>query len=242
MSVHSFEEVIAPITRERFYDEFHGKKHFAVKCDKNRFKDHFSWEELDNYLNSGDLNQWDRLPQLAVILPEGNNLNPENSDMWTKRNHKKQFSKNLIFDLWSSGNSIVIPLSEHLNKTMWNQCVEFEKEFGQGCGNLYCSKLSESNNFKVHADSTDNFLFHVRGKIRWHIYNEFADECKPGEATLDTTIDLDEGDVLYIPIKLYHRVTTLSPRISISYHFTDKPSNRIGRWYDWIGEINGTTI
>ena len=58
----------------------------------------------------------------------------------------------------------------------------------------------------------------------------------------NTTIDLDEGDVLYIPIKLYHGVTTLSPRISISYHFTDKPSNRIGRWYDWIGEINGTTI
>ena len=24
--------------------------------------------------------------------------------------------------------------------------------------------------FPIHADSTDNFLFHVSGKIRWYIY------------------------------------------------------------------------
>ena len=241
MSVFSFEKVIAPISKEKFYDEYHGKKHLAIKCSEPRFYNHFSWTELDNYLNSMDLNGWDRMPQCAVVLPEGNKLNPENRDQWTKKTHKKQFSKNLIYDLWKNGNSIILPLSEHLNKTMWNQCAELEKEFGSGCANIYCSNQVDSNNYKIHADSTDNFLFHVRGKIRWHIYNEFADQCKPEEATENTYIDLSEGDLLYLPVKLYHRVTTLSPRISISYHFTDKKFKR-AKWYDWIGEINGTAI
>ena len=241
MSACTFEEAIAPITKEYFYNEYYGKKHLAIKCEGNRFKDHFSWTELDNYLNSMDLNGWDRMPQLAVILPEGNTLNPEKSSEWTKKTHKKQFSKGLIYDLWTHGNSMILPLSEHLNKTMWKQCEEFEKEFGMGCANIYVSNQSDSNNYQIHADSTDNFLFHVRGKIRWHIYNEFADQCKPEDATINTYIDLDEGDMLYLPIKLYHRVTTLSPRISISYHFTKDKANR-AKWYDWIGDINGTTI
>ena len=69
---------------------------------------------------------------------------------------------------------------------------------------------------------TDNFLFHVSGKIRWYMYNEFSKDnghYRPQDATLEEVFDLDEGDLLYIPKGKYHRVDTLSPRISISFHF-----------------------
>ena len=65
------------------------------------------------------------------------------------------------------------------------------------------------------------------------------------------TVDLDDGDLLYIPRKQYHKVDTLSPRISISYHFREpyegnKSHSETGarsNWYNWKPEdiYNGTT-
>ena len=70
------------------------------------------------------------------------------------------------------------------------------------------------------------------------MYREYADQCKPHECTLEESFELDDGDLLYIPIKKYHRVDTLSPRISISFHFREfdgKPYIR-KEWYDWKPE------
>ena len=72
--------------------------------------------------------------------------------------------------------------------------------------------------------------------------NEYEWDCPPEDATVNKVVDLNEGDLLYLPKKLYHRVDTLGPRISISYHFADKHSWKGGSrvsWYDWIGDING---
>jgi ribosomal protein L16 Arg81 hydroxylase len=71
--------------------------------------------------------------------------------------------------------------------------------------------------------------------------NEYEHECKPEDATVDKCIDLSEGDLLYLPPKLYHRVDTLGPRISISFHFHAPSERKHWReeWLDWIGDING---
>jgi len=120
---------------------------------------------------------------------------------------------------------------------MWKQCQEFDKHYGVGQANLYCSKSRDAHCFPIHADSTDNFLLHVSGTVRWYIYEEF--EVKGGRretATLEEVVDLNDGDLLYIPKGKYHRVDTLSPRISISFHFQERsvgrPYNR-RNWYNW---------
>lgn len=226
----AFEKLIYPLTRERFYKEFKHKKHFVIKSDKNIFQDHFSWEQLDNYLNQYGLCEHDRLPQLQVILPNG--------DKWCKKKSQNKLTRNQLYKLWSEGSSFILTLSEFLNETMWKQCQEFEKrDYGIGQANIYCSKSKDAHCFPIHADSTDNFLFHVSGKIRWYIYKEFRENLQnPSNATLEEVLELDDGDLLYIPKGKYHRVDTLSPRISISYHFHEytrgKPYRR-NNWYDW---------
>ena len=57
---------------------------------------------------------------------------------------------------------------------MYRQCQEFEKVYGPGQANLYCSGMNEAECFPIHADSTDNYLFHTRGKVQWHLYDAFA--------------------------------------------------------------------
>ena len=223
-----FEELLNPIGVEKFNDELKGKKAFYIKSAKNIFKDYYSWKELDNYLNQYRIGSWDRTPQLQMVLPSGRK--------WCKKKSQKHRDREEILDLWNQGSSMILTLSEFLNETMWKQCQEFEKHYGIGQANIYCSNNKEAKCFPIHADSTDNFLFHVRGKIRWYIYKEFATkEYRPKDATLEKVIDLDEGDLLYIPKKKYHKVDTLSPRISISFHFTElkgKPYKR-NNWYDW---------
>ena len=47
-------EDLLPMGLERFEKEFRNKKWFVAKDNTDRFN-HFSWEELDEYLNSSDL-------------------------------------------------------------------------------------------------------------------------------------------------------------------------------------------
>ena len=51
-------EQLLPMPIERFYDTFKDKKYFVAKCEENIFRDHFSWTELDMYLNSHKLSGW----------------------------------------------------------------------------------------------------------------------------------------------------------------------------------------
>ena len=96
---------------------------------------------------------------------------------------------------------------------------------------------------------------------RWYIYEDFASRDTKKEQNkrlradkfapkLLEVLELDDGDLLYIPAKQYHKVDTLSPRISISFHFREpydgwKPHSETGarnKWYNWEpGEIYGTT-
>ena len=223
-----FEELIKPVGVENFYENYKGKRHFVIKSNRPRFKDYFSWEEFDNYLNQMNIGQWDRTNQLQIVTDKGR---------WCKKKSPEKKTRKEVHNLWNDGHSFILTLAEFLNKTMWRQCQEFEKHYGVGQANIYCSKQKDAKVFPIHADSTDNFLFHVRGKIRWFIYNEFHHKGMPYEPNSTTLLEsfvLDEGDLLYIPKGQFHRVETLSPRISISFHFCEKiyPSNR-NDWYDW---------
>ena len=216
--------------------EKHQNHWFVVKGNgEKRFKDYFSWKEADNYLNSYGLSGHDRFPQCQIIHDKGK---------YCHRKAKHKWDKQKIFQSWKQGDSFVLSLSEFLNKQLWSQCEDFEEYYGRGQANIYMSSKKDARCFPTHADTTANFLFHVRGTIRWYIMNEYEKDCKPEDATVDKVIDLEEGDLLYLPPKLYHRVDTLGPRISISFHF--HPPSEKGKiwreeWLDWIGDINGST-
>ena len=206
---------------------------FIVKSKTNIFKDYFSWKEADNYLNSYGLSGWDRFPQCQIIHDKGK---------YCHRKSKHKWDKKKIFQSWKEGNTFVLSLSEFLNKQLWNQCEDFEEYYGRGQANIYMSSRKDARCFPTHADTTANFLFHVRGTVRWYIMNEYEKDCKPEDATVNKVIDLSEGDLLYLPPKLYHRVETLGPRISISFHFypaVEQGKHWREEWLDWIGDING---
>lgn len=237
-------EELMKMPMEEFIEFRKKKEWLVVKGNgEKRFKDYFSWREMDSYLNGYGLSNHDRMPQLQIVHSKGKYCHKK--DKWKKQ-------KREIFEHWWNGDSFILTLCEFLNSTMWNQCVDFEEYFGRGQANIYMSSRKDAKCFAIHGDTTENFLFHVRGTVRWYIYNETTHDCPNHKATIDKVIDLEEGDLLYLPPKLYHKVETLGPRISISFHFNPpKEANRLKKdwrrkshafreeWLDWIGDING---
>lgn len=78
----SLDKLLQPIGLKRFLEEYKDKKHFVIKSKENIFANHFSWEELDNYLNQYNIQSWDRTPQLQVVLRNGSN--------GVRKNHQKR--------------------------------------------------------------------------------------------------------------------------------------------------------
>jgi hypothetical protein len=130
----SLDKLLQPIGLKRFLEEYKDKKHFVIKSKENIFANHFSWEELDNYLNQYNIQSWDRTPQLQVVLPNGNK--------WCKKKSPEKKTREELLKLWRDGSSFIITLSEFLNKTMWNQTREFDSTLSNTklpLGNTTCS-------------------------------------------------------------------------------------------------------
>ena len=100
-------------------------------------------------MNSYGLNGHQRMPQCQIV----------GDKKYCHKKAEKKLTKEQIYEHWKNGDSFILTLCEFLNKTMWQQCVEFEKHFGRGQANIYCSSQKDAKCFPTHADTTENFCF-----------------------------------------------------------------------------------
>jgi ribosomal protein L16 Arg81 hydroxylase len=237
----TIEQILDPITPRKFFKEYWNKKHLVIR--RNSFKNLYTWNHFSNYLN-----QYPKINNLQII-----DYNDKN-DRWCLDKIRKgelkapMISKQKVYDLFKNKNkTIVIPFAEYQNKALVDVCFTLERFFGSGQSNVYISPSAKSKSFPAHADSTENFLFHTEGRVKWKIYEEFA----PGKPknVIDEFI-LEAGDLLYIPQFQFHEVETIGPRILVSCHFKNKERQSINnfkvtqiedskrnKWYNWKPEL-----
>jgi len=234
----SIEQILDPIDVKTFFSTYWKKKHLVIR--RNKFKDLYTFEQLDKYLN-----QYPDVKSLQIL-----NYN-DKDERWCLDKHKKlkqpMLSKQDVYTLWTKGKSFVLPFAEYQSKKLVDICFELEKYFDRGQVNVYASPAANSKSFPPHRDGTENFLFHQYGRVKWTLYKDFDNK-----EILDEFI-LEPGDLLYIPIGMFHKVETLGPRILLSIHFTNKKnqslekfsvggSNSRRKWYNWLPELPTATI
>ena len=233
-------DILDPIDPGKFFREYWNKKHLVIR--RNKFKNLYTWNHFNNYMN-----QYPRVNSLQIIDYDKDNERWCLDKVRSGKLKLPMLKKQNVYDMWKQGKSFVIPLAEYQNKDLVDICFELERYFGNGTSNIYASPSAKSKSFPAHADSTENFLFHTEGRVKWKIYEEFA----PGKPKniLDEFI-LEAGDLLYIPQFQFHEVETIGPRILISCHFKNKErqafdkfkvtriqdSNR-NKWYNWKPEL-----
>lgn len=211
-------EILTPIRTETFFKEYWGKKHLVLS--RFRCMDLFTFDHVESYIN-----RYPYVRSLQIIDYD------DKGTRWCLDKHEKLgqpfLSKKEVIALWRKGKTIVIPFAEYENKEMIDLCFEFEKYFGHGCINVYASPRAGSKSFNVHADSTENFLFHQRGNTKWTMYKEFKGE-EP--KTIIDEFVLKGGDMLYIPTGQFHKVEADTARILCSVHFPNKRNQTLEKF------------
>lgn len=76
-----------------------------------------------------------------------------------------------------------------------------------GTAHAYICLTALSQTFGNHCDDSEVFFWQAIGKTKWKI----TDRGKIFEYTLQ------ENDLVYIPVGIYHDVITLTPRVGISF-------------------------
>ena len=229
------EDILDPISVKNFFQNYWQKKHLIIR--RNKFKNLFDFSMLDKYLN-----RYPYVKSLQILDYD------DNDTRWCLDKHKElkqpMLKKEEVYDLWRKGKSFVIPFAEYENKPLVDICFELEKYFAHGQANIYASPKAGSKSFPPHKDSTENFLFHTEGRVKWTLYKDFDNK-----EILDEFY-LEAGDLLYIPIGMWHKVDAPGPRILISIHFANKKDQSLKkfnisspkdskrrRWYNWLPEV-----
>lgn len=144
-----------------------------------------------------------------------------------------------IFEkLNEEGHSLVLLGASRLNAEMNQLCSIIEENIPRSAADIhvYCG-LQGSKSFKAHFDEADNLILHQSGKCLWKIYKQRSRDCNY-ELNLDGEIldiqfevQIEAGDLLYVPMHQYHECIPLEKRISLSLPIV-KHLNRIDRsWY-----------
>lgn len=228
-------EILDPIDVGTFFKEYWKKKHLVVR--RNKFKNLFNFKLLDTYLN-----KYPHVRSLQILDYD------DKDTRWCLDKHKKlkqpMLSKQEVYKLWRKGKSFVIPFADYEHKPLVDICFELERYFSHGQCNIYASPKAGSKSFPPHKDGTENFLFHTEGRVKWTLYKDFDNKEILEEITLEA------GDLLYIPIGMWHKVDAPGARMLISIHFANKKDqaldkfnisslseNNRNKWYNWLPDM-----
>jgi mannose-6-phosphate isomerase-like protein (cupin superfamily) len=232
INLKTMSELKTKILTKDFFINYWGKKHKVFP--QAQPKPLYTFEDLSN-----DLNRFPYLKGLQIIEDQGYRWCLDK--VRSGKMDRPMLSKKELYQKWLENRTFVLTISEYLKEEFYYLVSDFEEYFDRGTVNIYCSRDEGSKSFPAHADSTENFLLHSQGDVKWKMYEGFHPEEKG--KVIDEFV-LKQGDVLYIPKGQYHEVETVGPRILLSVHFHNKPNQSldkfnigktVGRdsWYDW---------
>lgn len=216
--IDTFADLIAPISEEEFFAEYHDKKPLHIPAPApDKLDDVMTWETLSAILNMTAI--WSpsnlRLFLDTEAIPVEKYCRPA-----IDRNHQQtmQPDSERVISWLQRGASIVANDIDTLTPGLAAATNALETRLGAKVqSNLYCSRETHQA-FPTHFDTHEVFALHVAGEKVWNIYegrleNPIANDAyknvddafnEKNRGALKEAITLRPGDVLYIPRGQYH--------------------------------------
>lgn len=97
-------------------------------------------------------------------------------------------------------------ISQFLESIKKSHTIRNDQSFDAAC---FMSLTSVDSMFGKHKDGMDVWLWQIQGKSRWQV------EGLEENYNFDKIVE--PGELLYIPRGSYHNITSLEPRVSISF-------------------------
>ncbi len=221
----TFRELLAPVSAEKFFSEHYLKQPLHVSGPPDRFKDIFSWEDLNELLGKASL--WSS--KTLEIAKEGRLLPAEdycyegiNRD--NERTMRPDFNR--VRAHLQQGASLGLNFIGRLTPGLRSISQTFEAVIGAPVNvTTFCS-WSTVPAYGSHFDTTSVFVCQIAGSKRWNIYEGRMQHAAhtPGASAADFPqehherakgrvlheIETKAGDFLYIPHGQYHDAVATS--------------------------------
>lgn len=201
-----FDEVIAPLTRDRFLADYWNKSFLVAKGAAGRFADLLGWGELNAILEQHRLS-----PPRFRLTHEGRAIEPLRY-MSPGAGGAPQLNAGKLAACLSDGATLVLDCVEELAPKVRALAVSFREALHAGnYVNLYAGWHSQ-NGLDLHWDSQEIMVLQVAGRKRWQVFaptrvNPLSDDSKlPPRPAAPPVWDgmLEDGDMLYIPRGWWH--------------------------------------
>ena len=219
MTEFTFRNLLAPLSMDEFFRDSYERRPIHIKGTPDKARQVFSWDELNALIDMTTL--WSE--QSVNMVLEGKPVDPRS---FCRPGTLRDGAPTLrpvprrIRELLSEGATMVLNLMERLTPGVAAVAEAIEMVTGgQTVCNVYCS-WNRKQAFSSHFDNTDVFVLHVDGRKIWRIYEgrfenpmdrsayrfdafpaEYHEQAK-GRVLVE--IEMEPGDVLYIPYGQYH--------------------------------------
>ena len=200
----TFDQAIAPITTEEFFEHSFEKKHLVIRRGQADF--------YSSLLSTADID-W-ALSTLGLSVPEVNVVQADRDIAATDFAYGSGFIDPVaVNQLFAEGATVIMSnLQERLPK-LAHFCRELEKIFSARVQtNIYMTP-AHSQGFKAHYDGHDVLVLQVEGTKEWRIYDTPVhlpleeQAFNPAEVPIGDLTDsfvLEPGDMVYVPRGLTH--------------------------------------
>ncbi len=218
-----FDQIIAPLNLDKLIRDHWGKSFVRMQGPPDRFKDLFSWDELNTVLETHRL-----MPPRFKLFKDGQAIDPTRYITPPHMGTPRLDSGGLAVCL-AEGASLILNDVQEVHPRLRELMQVFQAALKTDTyANLYAAWHTQKA-FDLHWDPQDSIILQLSGKKRWKVYkptrlHPLEDDIeKPVPPTGDPVWEgvMKEGDAIYITRGWWHVVHPLNePSLHLTVSLT----------------------
>jgi ribosomal protein L16 Arg81 hydroxylase len=232
--------LISPLEVDEFFRTRWQKDFLYIGREaRDHYNDLLHPDELDTYFQAGNLS-----PHFLRVVKDGRDCELDDWTVVEQRRLTDPYRVVLVeklFRLYGDGASILINAAQRAIPSLAAFCSALEHELQTRIqANVYVTP-PRAQAFAPHYDPHDVFILQIKGAKRWHLYDN-AGELPVSAEPLPTLffeenepkqiVDLNEGELLYLPRGVVHFASTGD---TSSIHVTISLMSRY--WFHLLEEL-----
>jgi ribosomal protein L16 Arg81 hydroxylase len=230
----SFDNLLAPITREEFFSEYFGKKPLYIPGSDDKVAGLFGWTDLDEMLHEG--RYWNDANLSLVVegkaLPSAEYSHSEDMD---SGHAAARIDRAKLIECLKRKPSLILNFCQTQTAEIASLTATLESVFRASVELHIIASWENQKGYVSHFDYNDVLIFQTEGVKTWNVYEGRYEEplkgtdhdrgkLMPQTDTLKGRLlmqpQLSTGDVLYLPKGQFHDALAASEAtLHLSYRF-----------------------